>query len=161
MNPEKDVLIRAIDYFNRNMKDHNFEYLMQNAPFDYSVAESWYQDQINEMAFRIVGITVVKEVIAVAHLRIFHGKASHTAKLGVTVDSNYRNKGIAKKICEELFIIGKASGIERVEALPINRNEPAIKLLKSLGFLTEGVASRKYKEGDNHYHDCLYMTKFL
>lgn len=160
-NPEKAVLIRAIDYFNKNIKARNFEYLMRDIPFDYSIVDLWYREQIDKRVIRVVVLTGNDEVCALAYLSVYHGRASHTAKLGVTVDPTHRRKGIARKICEELFQYGAAIGVVRIEALPMVDNEPAIKLLKKLGFVIEGVASKKAKKNCDRYCDCLNMAKLL
>lgn len=160
-NPEKDVLIRAIDYFNKNIKDRSFENLMRDVPFDYSVVDLWYREQIDKRVLRVVGLTGDDEVCALAYLSVYHGRASHTAKIGVTVDPMHRRRGMARKICEELFQYGAAIGIVRIEALPMVDNEPAIKLLKRLGFVIEGVASKKAQKNCDGYRDCFYMAKLL
>ena len=161
LNPNKDILVKVIDYFNRNIADYNFKYLMRDKSFSYSCIDTWHQEQKDKSCLRVVAVKNNGDIVGASYLNVFHGNSSHSAKLGVTVDPFYHRKGIARKMCDILFSLAGSVNVNRIEALPVVRNKPAINFLESMGFVMEGTASNKYKNSNGYYYDCLYMAKLL
>jgi len=159
-NPDRKLLISALDYFNKNMTEGNFPYLMRDGIFEKSVIDSWHEEQISEKSIRLIGM-INSRVISVAYLHRGHGNGFHVAKLGVTVEPGFQQKGVANMICKELLNWGREKGIVRVEAYPVLNNENAIKFLRKLGFLVEGTASKKFRRDAYNFYDCLHMAIIL
>lgn len=159
-NPNTEMLIKALKYFNKNMLEGNFPYLMRNDVFDKGEVDTWREEQVSGKSIRLIGV-INSKVVSVAYLRRGHGNGFHVATLGVTVDPDFQQKGVANMICKELFNWGREKGIVRVEANPVANNDVAIKFLKKLGFLIEGTASKKFRRDAYNFYDCLHMAIIL
>lgn len=160
-NPKKEILAKAIEYLNSNITAGNFNYLMCRSTFDVMSVDAWHEEQVVGSSIKLIGIDCDSRVISVAYLHRGHGNGFHTAKLGITVDPNYQRKGVAHTICKELFECGVEDGVVRVEAQPVIANKDAVVFLQRLGFLIEGIASKRFRFDETTYYDCLHMVKFL
>lgn len=160
-DPDEGVLWKSIKNINKNIQAGCFKYLMRRHPFPDSVVDEWHEEQVSGKAVRVVGLNEIDEVISTAYLYRGHGKAFHSAKLGITVDPCYQGKGVAYSTCENLLALGKDQGIRRVESQPVIENTSAIELLARLGFLSEGMAINKFKMSESCYLDCAHMAKEL
>lgn len=86
-------------------------------------------------------------------------KFNHYATLGITVDENYRNKGIGKTLMSQ--ILDQAflnTGYEFVTLSVYRKNEPAIHLYKKFGFKIYGILDDAFKYKDGQYDDEVLMV---
>lgn len=65
-------------------------------------------------------------------------RKKHSAYVVVGVHSDFRGKGIGKKLFEQLFVWAKNQHLSRLELTVIKSNTRAVKLYHSLGFKIEG-----------------------
>jgi len=88
-------------------------------------------------------------------------KTKHTVSLGISVDQEYRNRGIGRKMMEYLLDWAKNNKeIKRIELLVFETNENAIELYTKMGFEIEG-RKRKAVYKDGQYIDELVMGLLL
>lgn len=64
---------------------------------------------------------------------------AHVGLVGVSVDSEWRGRGIGRRLFERLFEWAPAHGIERIEIEAFANNPDAVRLYERLGFEHEGV----------------------
>jgi GNAT superfamily N-acetyltransferase len=64
------------------------------------------------------------------------GWKRHIGRVSVLVQPQFRGRGLAKALVEELMQIGRDIGLEKLEAEFIGRQERAIKVFAQLGFRT-------------------------
>lgn len=64
----------------------------------------------------------------------------------VVVDSQFRNKGIAQRLLQELIRIGEAEGIEAFTLEVRVSNAPAIHIYEKYGFVSEGIRPDFYEK---------------
>ena len=80
------------------------------------------------------------------------GAAGYTDTVGegyinnVVVDEKYRGRGIGKALVERVINDGEANGIFDYSLEVRVSNEPAVRMYKSLGFVSEGVRKRFYEK---------------
>jgi RimJ/RimL family protein N-acetyltransferase len=88
-------------------------------------------------------------------------KTKHTISLGISVDQEYRKRGIGRKMMEYLLDRAKNNKeIKRIELLVFETNENAIELYTKMGFEIEG-RKRKAVYKDGQYIDELVMGLLL
>ena len=99
-------------------------------------------------------ITVIDDtIVAVAGVRNIVGDGEIT---NVMVHPDYRRKGFARAMLEELLIKGKEIGVIDFTLEVRASNKSAINLYEELGFKTEGVRPGFYQHPDE---DALIMWK--
>ncbi len=64
----------------------------------------------------------------------------------VVVDSQFRNKGIAQRLLQELIRTGEAEGIEAFTLEVRVSNAPAIHIYEKYGFVSEGIRPDFYEK---------------
>ena len=65
---------------------------------------------------------------------------NHAGMLGITVAGGWRGKGVGRRLIEAAIAEARAwPGFCRIELLVVARNEGAIRLYESLGFVREGL----------------------
>lgn len=84
----------------------------------------------------------------------------HVASLGMSVKAEWRRQGVGRELLAAALEWAPSAGIKRVELWVYARNEPAIKLYESLGFVHEGRRRGFIREGDA-YLDDLLMARWL
>ena len=81
----------------------------------------------------------------------------HVGRLGMALLSQYRGRGLGRRLAHVTLQAARESGIERVELDVFTSNTPAISLYKSLGFVEEGI-KRHARKLDGRYDDNLFMA---
>ncbi|WLS79235.1 GNAT family N-acetyltransferase [Erwinia pyri] len=83
----------------------------------------------------------------------------HTASFGIAVDYDYRGKGVAKALMQEMISLCDSwLEVARIELTVFADNATAIALYEKFGFVTEGVA-RRFAVRDGRQVDALYMAR--
>jgi RimJ/RimL family protein N-acetyltransferase len=84
----------------------------------------------------------------------------HSAMLGMSIDREWRNKGIGSLLMTNAIEWARNAGISRIELYVFARNQVAIHLYEKFGFVVEGCRRRAvYRDGE--YHDALIMALLL
>jgi len=96
----------------------------------------------------------------------FHGgefaRIRHVGSFGMTVHSDYRNRGIGTGLVEMLLLW--ASGHATIEKLTTNlftNNIRAISLFNRFGFQAEGRRHREFLVAPGRYLDALLLSKWI
>lgn len=84
----------------------------------------------------------------------------HTAVLGMSVDRNYRNRGIGAEMMERAIRWAQERGIVRLELEVYAENATAIRLYEKYGFEVEG-RKRMYAYQRGRYYDSLIMSRLF
>lgn len=82
---------------------------------------------------------------------------THSGSLGIGVVSEYRGRGIGKKLLMSCVQKAQENGISRIVLHVRADNENAISLYKKVGFQTEGVM-KNYVLVDGTYYDGIIMS---
>jgi phosphinothricin acetyltransferase len=76
------------------------------------------------------------QLVAWVSFESFYGRPAydHTAELSIYIDSEYRGKGLGKKLVQEAMDMTKGLNIKTLLGYIFSHNEPSIRLFKSFGF---------------------------
>ena len=135
------------------------------SPGERNVNEGGLENYIERLNLHVNSGFFVAEIDGViAGYLILKGetaeKIKHRASLVVGVHSDYRKRGIAKKLFEYVFNWAKERGISKIELTVMVKNEAAYHLYSKLGFIIEGVRKNSLFTNDT-YIDEFYMAKHL
>lgn len=86
-----------------------------------------------------------------------NNRKKHIATVGIGILTPYHSKGIATQLFSELIKHAQRNGLKRIEAHIAESNYKSIKLVKKLGFITEGI-KRKAIRINNTYLDEYLMA---
>jgi ribosomal protein S18 acetylase RimI-like enzyme len=90
-------------------------------------------------------------------IRNYHEGFRHGGRLGMGLLSQYRGRGVGRRLAVDTIRAAHASGIERIELEVFASNGPAIALYQKLGFVTEGT-KRQARKLDGEYDDNILMA---
>ena len=161
INPDIDILIKAIHYLNHNIVNNSFPYLRTNKPISIDNANVWLEMQTICRQIRSVALNMNDEVVGAAYLNAGRGRHSHNSTLAVTVTPDYIENKIGYTLCKQLVDLSHSIGVNRIEDYPLVINTAAINMLKKLGFEKEGIMRKLFRFDDGTYSDCYYMVNFL
>jgi putative acetyltransferase len=86
------------------------------------------------------------------------GARRHVGELRILVDQEYRNRGLGTTLIRELVNIAEDHGLERLLFVAVaDKEEPAIKAARFLGFEQIGVLRSHAKDPDGHPRDLVIM----
>ena len=130
------------------------EKLCFDDPWTYKMFESEID---NNISVYLVGIDEEKDiVVAYAGIWLMYDYGDIT---NIAVHPEYRREGIAKKMLSLLINICREKSIERICLEVKESNKSAIKLYEYLGFKTDGVRKRYYKNKFDAYLMSLDLAK--
>lgn len=81
----------------------------------------------------------------------------HAGRLGMGVLSDYRGRGLGRRLAVETITAARRVGIERIDLEVFASNAVAIALYRRLGFVTEGIR-RRARKLDGQYDDNVVMA---
>lgn len=85
---------------------------------------------------------------------------SHVAEIGVSVDKNYRRRGIATSLMKTLIANAKKKWKTRIiKVVAVEDNLPAIALYKKLGFKITGRIPKGHYYGKKYYDDLIFVKE--
>jgi len=100
------------------------------------------------------------KVVASAEITKRRGHQKHVGVLGIAVKSGYRRFGIATKLIEALLEEAKKHGLKVIILDVYEKNLPALKLYKRMGFKEVGrIPKAVYWKGE--YIDDIKMARIL
>lgn len=85
---------------------------------------------------------------------------THSGVLGMGIRSDFRGRGLGKKLLAAALAQAREKNLERVELEVFASNKTAIKLYECAGFVIEGV-KEKSRKLDGVYDDSLCMALLL
>jgi GNAT superfamily N-acetyltransferase len=101
---------------------------------DIAVIRDWCQNIDYGRNLPLVALLAGKIAgVATLHQQL-GGWKRHIGRVSVLVDPNFRGRGLAKTLVNEILGLARAAGLERVEAEFIGEQEPAAKIFAMLGF---------------------------
>ncbi|MGE8205191.1 N-acetyltransferase family protein [Heyndrickxia sp. NPDC080065] len=89
-------------------------------------------------------------------------RVSHNCMFGISIQKDYWNKGIGRKMLE--YMIKWAENHPQIEKIMLEvfaHNERAIYLYQSVGFIEEGRKKNHVKFEDGTYVDEIIMSRFV
>ena len=140
---------RLIDYMNNLIDEPVTSLEMSKGEFDLTLEEETeFLDRCSKSENSIFLIAendhkILGTVLCIGSNRI---KVRHNTVLGITVDKNFRDKGIGSQLMEQAIKWAKDTGvIERIELQVFKNNDRAIHLYKKYGFIIEGEKQKAIK----------------
>jgi len=161
INPDASILLKAIAYFNTNLANGEFPYLVRTEHIPVCEVENWVKRQAVGLECRIVALSPENEVVGLGYIARGEGRHHDTAKIGFTVGPDHRGQGIGGEICRKLISGARSIAVHRLETDPFTNNTPAIALLLRYGFRSEGVNRDRVKGKDEVYLDTIQMALLL
>jgi len=158
--PIMSDLLNVIKYVNRNLKLSAFSKIATNETLTEDDAILWHRKfALGEQIYSIA--TIEKNIVGVSHLDLFHGRRKHGGKLAITVDSDFRGKGIGDLLLKNIIQQCKSKGISLIRAEPTEDNSVMIHLLKKNGFLIEGRCVKAFSDDKKGFIDLVEYTLFM
>jgi len=101
---------------------------------DLSVIHDWCRDIDYGRNLPLMGV-IDKKIVGAATLhQQLGGWKRHIGRVSVLVHPDFRGRGLATGLIEEIIEIARNAGLERVEAEFIGEQEAAVKMFALLGF---------------------------
>lgn len=127
--------------------------------YDSVQADNYWQNTLN--SYHIFGLFDDEKIIGCVGLEIpTMERFKHTAKLwGMYVSEEYRGKGLAFKLIEELVNYAKSNEILQIHLSCMKVNEIAINFYNKLGFQLYGIMPKAVKIGGEYFDDCLMIKE--
>lgn len=115
----------------------------------------WTRDELQVVALnrgRVIGSLWIG--------RESHAVTSHVGSLGMSVDQEWRSKGIGSALMTEAFRWARWAGIEKLALTVYPHNQRALNLYKKFGFVEEGRLTGHSKKSYG-YEDEVVMGRWL
>lgn len=153
-------LKNVIKYVNRNLEIKAFPKIATNESLAEEYAKLWFQKY--SLKEQIYSIAIFKEdVVGVSHVDLFHGRRKHGGKLAITVDNNYRDRGIGSLILKNIIQQCNNRGVFILRAEPTEDNSPMIHLLKKNRFFAEGRCKKAFLDDKKGFIDLIEFTLII
>lgn len=124
-----------------------------------TVSLSFLKKHIFESAYKTIFVKCISETGVVGYAGLVFVPGDGQAEIdNIAVVPEMRRRGIAKKMLEKVEGDAKAFGVEEVFLEVRSKNEPAIGLYSSSGYVSDYVRKNYYK---NPADDALIMKKKL
>lgn len=81
----------------------------------------------------------------------------HCGRLGMGIESEYRGRGVGRRLLDEAIVRARTFGMERIELEVFASNSNAIALYEKNGFVMEGV-KRRARKLDGVWDDNVIMA---
>ena len=142
--------------------ESSFKWYLKQDPTDPGVIERWIDRHREGKAFSIVA---EHEKRIVAHASVIlrpYGARKHIGRLRVTVDTDFRRKGLGTWMIFDLIKRSMEMGLERIRIdFVVGIDDQAIKAVRKLDFVKEGLLRDYIRDEDGNYHDYQIMIKQL
>lgn len=131
---------QAIQFFNRNLREGGFPLLGTQNEFDERNANEWFRKTETKDHIRAIALSRKNDVVGLGYLK---RKNFENACISITVDMNFRNRGIGADLCKSLVDEAKKVGIRRISDTTPKENVYAMKMLRKAGFKNIGEKERR------------------
>lgn len=116
---------------------------------------SWTRNEVN-----IVGLSDGRVIASLWVGRETNPVTAHVASLGMSVDEDWRGRGLGSALLAEAFRWARWAGIEKLALTVYPHNQRAINLYKKFGFVEEGRLTGHSKKRYG-YEDEVVMGRWL
>lgn len=158
--PTISDLISVINYVNRNLETNAFSKIATNEKLTEDFALLWYQKfKLNEQIYSIA--TCDEDIVGVSHVDLFHGRRKHGGKLAITVDINFRGRGVGNSLLKNIIQQCKDRGVFLIRAEPTEDNSVMIHLLEKNGFSIEGRCHKAFSDDKKGFIDLIEYTLII
>ena len=168
-NDGKEFIVRPLrkedekplfDYFNRFPKK-DVIWMKNNLFSDLKVVESWIYDLDYDKILPLIAI--IDDKIATVGTLHFSpiGWTKHQAEVRITSDPEYRKKGMASIVINDIVDLAIKTGLEQLTAETSPHLHKAFFLFEKLGFKEAGLLKNFLKDPDGNYEDLVLMVKDL
>jgi ribosomal protein S18 acetylase RimI-like enzyme len=82
----------------------------------------------------------------------------HVGEIRLSVSGNYRGQGLGQALAQEVFMIAKARGLEKIWARMPTSQKGAQKVFQSLGFQPEALLADFVKDSSGRTQDLVMMS---
>jgi ribosomal protein S18 acetylase RimI-like enzyme len=132
---------------------------LRNDVTDPKVIESWIYDLDYDVVLPLVALKV-DHIVANGTLQFNTvGWTKHQGQIRITSDSEYRKKGLATILIENLMQIAADFGLEQLTAEIAPALDEAYFLFEKLGFQKAAVLKDFIKDLQGNYQDLVLMVK--
>jgi GNAT superfamily N-acetyltransferase len=125
---------------------------------DVKVIHDWCKNIDYGRNLPLLGLIDRKIVGAATLHQQLGGWKRHVGRVSVLVHPEYRGRGLARALIEEILVIARQAGLERAEAEFIGEQEAAIKMFAMLGFSQLVRLEDHVKDMQAITHDYILMA---
>jgi len=159
-SPTLEQLRKVVEYVNRNIEINAFDRIATDKKIPSGTEKVWFEKLASGGIVCAIAFHGDK-VVGASHIDIEHGRRKHCGRLAITVDIDYRRKGIASKLLTNIIEQCRQKGINNIRAEPPEDNIPAINLFKKFNFEYEGRRGKAFLSNDGQYKDLVEFTLIL
>jgi RimJ/RimL family protein N-acetyltransferase len=173
VNNEQEVIIRSVRMedaeavltIQRGVVGERDYFIAVSEEFNKTTEENqeWIQKIIGHERETMFVAEIESKVVGWIVFRSQERKRMHhTGSFAIMIQKDYRNRGIGKRLINELLTWAEQHPIiEKISLGTFSTNTRAIELYKRLGFVEEGRKVREFKFSDNEYVDDVLMYKLV
>lgn len=135
---------------------------MKADPCQPAEVEKWIRNHRNGRAFSIVADIEGRIVAHASLLMRPYGGRRHVARLRVYVAEDFRRMQLGTWMVFDLVRYAMNKGMEMIRTdFVVGVEDTAIKAVRKLDFITEGIIKNYVKDEEGNYHDYQIMIKRL
>lgn len=140
----------------------SMRWYMKEDPCDPEVIRKWVNNQKSGRAFSILAVHEGRIVAHAGLLMRPHGGRKHVGRLRIYVARDFRRKQLGTWMVFDLIRYAMNKGLEMIRTdFVVGVDDLAIKAVRKLDFVTEGVIKDYVKDEQGNYHDYQIMIKQL
>lgn len=140
----------------------SLRWFMKEDPCEPGIIAKWLENQKAGKAFSTVALYEERIVAHAALLMRLHGGRRHVGRLRVYVAQSFRRKQLGTWMVFDLIRYAMNAGLEAVRSdFVVGVDDLAIKAIRKLDFVTEGLIKDYVKDEEGNTHDYQIMIKQL
>ncbi len=152
---------KALRQFFEELPIENRWYLKED-PTDPAIIKKWADNQEIGKTFCVLAWHKDKVVAHASLLRRMRGGRQHVGRLRLMVARDYRKKQLGTWMIFDMIRRAMELGLEKLRTdFIIGVEDMAIKAVKKLDFVDEGVFKDYFRDEDGNYYDYQIMIKQL
>ncbi len=152
---------KALRQFFEELPIENRWYLKED-PTDPAIIKKWADNQEIGKTFCVLAWHKDKVVAHASLLRRMRGGRQHVGRLRLMVARDYRKKQLGTWMIFDMIRRAMELGLEKLRTdFIIGVEDMAIKAVKKLDFVAEGVFKDYFRDEDGNYYDYQIMIKQL
>jgi len=169
LKDHSEVLLRPLEegdteLFVRFFKELPFKnrWYMKENPCDSAVIGKWIQNQKTGKTFCVLALFENRIVAHASLLMRLHGGRKHVGHLRLMVASDFRKKQLGTWLIFDIIRRAMDFGLEKIRTdFIIGVEDMAIKGVRKLDFVKEGLLKDYIKDEQGNYYDYQIMVKRL
>jgi RimJ/RimL family protein N-acetyltransferase len=140
-------------------------FILQAVEFNFTdeQEQQWIRDHLDDPGKLAIAAEIDGTIVGFLSFENGpHKRIRHRGTFGISVQKEWRGKGIATALLQSLIEWAVANPlIEKIGLAVFGNNENAIRLYRNLGFVEEGRRPRELKIGPDCYADDILMYRFV